>query len=507
MLPLDRARALALATALAAGSLVQPLLGCDRPHQAFVRDDQGRALVLHGMNVSGSAKGPTWHFGTPTQPDTGLPWITEADAHRYAEDWGFNVARYLIFWQHVEPQPGVYDDAYLDQVAERVRWLREAGVFVILDMHQDVWGKRDTSGRAIGFNGAPQWATFTDGQPFTFDTTAWAFNYFQAAVMRAFDHFWDYDQGAHPELQDRYTAMWRHVAERFRDVPNVLGYDTMNEPFPGSSYGFVVPGPLPIQLGDPAKQALWEANQLADFHRRTIAAIRSVDADGWIFVEPSMMGANEGSAAHLPKLDDPRAGEPRIAYFPHYYSLLMSISGTYTPAVDHSIADWMRERKKEAARMGAPLLIGEWGAGPEFQNHLANLQDTADMADEVTSGWTYWEHQLGGWGIVDRNNAEYVPHANILVRVYPQRVAGTILAYDYDAATRRFAMAWGDDPGVTGPTEIYVPAARFFPNGFDVELHDPPGTWSTSWDAAREVLSITTDPGTTSHVIRILPRP
>lgn len=507
MLPLARLRPLALASAVLGAALGQPLLGCDAPHQAFVRDDRGRALVLHGLNVSSSAKGPTWHSGAPSAPDDGLPWITEADAHRISRDWGFNVARYLIFWQHVEPQPGVYDDAYLDQVAERLRWLDDAGVHVILDMHQDVYGKRDTGGRAIGFNGAPQWATITDGQPFHFDASSWAFNYFQAAVLRAFDHFWDHDRGAHPELQDRYAAMWRHVALRFRDTPNVLGYDLMNEPFPGSSFGFDVPGPLPIRLGDPAKQALWEANQLADFYRRVLGAIRTVDEDGWIFVEPSAIGANEGSPAHLPKLDDPRPGEPRIAYFPHYYSLLMSISGSYDRAVDTSIADWAETRRAEAKRMGAPLLIGEWGAGAEFSNHLANLEDTVAMADEVTSGWTYWSHDLGGWGIVDGQNREVKAHADILVRAYPQRVAGTILAYAYDAKSRTFAMVWGDEPGVAGPTEIYVPARRFFPNGFDVELHDPPGTWSTSWDAAREVLSVTTDPATAAHVIRIVPKP
>lgn len=506
MLPLPRLRPLALASAVLAAAIASPLLGCDHPHQAFLRDEQGRALVLHGLNVSSSAKGPTWHAGTPSQPDDGQPWISEADAHRIADDWGFNVVRYLIFWQHLEPQPGVYDDAYLDQVAERVGWLRDAGVYVILDMHQDVYGKRDTTGRAIGFNGAPQWATVTDGEPFQFDTTSWAFNYFQPAVMRAFDHFWDYDQGAHPELQDHYAAAWRHVAERFHDVPNVLGYDVMNEPFPGSSYGFIVPGPLPVQLGDPVKQALWEANQLADFYRRVIASIRQVDGDGWIFVEPSAIGANEGSPAHLPKLDDPRSGEPRIAYFPHYYSLLMSVSGTYSTEIDFSITDWARERTNEAKRMGTPLLIGEWGAGPEFDNYLENLEHTVAMADEVTSGWTHWSHDLGGWGIVDGANLEVKAHADILVRVYPQRVAGTILAYNYDAKTRQFAMVWGDEPGVTGATEIFIPAERFFPQGFDVELHDPPGTWSTSWDAAREVLSVTTDPGTTAHAIRIIPK-
>ncbi len=488
--------------------LLPPLAGCDRPHTAFLRDEQGRSLVLHGLNVSGSAKGPIWHYGTPSSPDTGLPWITEDDAHRISRDWGFNLVRYLIFWQHVEPQPGVYDDAYLDAVAERLRWLADAGVYVILDMHQDVYGKRDTAGRAIGFNGAPQWATLTDGEPFVFQTAAWGFNYFEPAVLRAFDHFWDGDAGAHPELQARYAAMWRHVAQRFANTPNVLGYDTMNEPFPGSKYGFVIPGPLRVVVGDPAKQALWEASELAAFQHRMVSSIRSVDPDAWIFIEPPALGVNEGSASSLPKIDDVRSGEPRIAYYPHYYSLLLELSGSYDPTIDTSVRDWERNRREDARRLEAPLLMGEWGTGPEFANYALNLQHVVEMADRVTSGWTHWSHDRGyGWSILDAQNREVPERANILVRIYPQRVAGEILAYAYDATKRTFALSWGDEPGVSGPTEIYVPAARFFPHGFDVLLSDPPGRWSTSWDAGREVLAVVTDPATSAHVLRIVPRP
>ena len=172
-------------------------------------------------------------------------------------------------------------------------------MYVILDMHQDVYGKLDTAGRAMGFDGAPQWAMITDGKPFTYQTMGWFFNYFEPAVLQAADHFWDGAAGAHPELQERYAAMWRHVAQRFANTPNVLGYDTMNEPFPGSKYGFVIPGPLRVVVGDPAKQDLWEVNELAAFHNRMVASIRSVDPDAWIFVEPPALGVNEGSASQL----------------------------------------------------------------------------------------------------------------------------------------------------------------------------------------------------------------
>src|SRR5207237_10917064 len=64
-------------------------------------------------------------------------------------------------------------------------------------------------------------------------------NYFgMPALMRAFDPCWNNDPapGDTVGLQDRYAAAWRHVAERFRGNADVLGYELMNEPWPGSTW-------------------------------------------------------------------------------------------------------------------------------------------------------------------------------------------------------------------------------------------------------------------------------
>ena len=60
-----------------------------------ITDDQGRTLILHGLNTSSSAKGPN-----------GLPWVTQDDIAREARDLGTNSVRYLIQWKNVEPEPG-----------------------------------------------------------------------------------------------------------------------------------------------------------------------------------------------------------------------------------------------------------------------------------------------------------------------------------------------------------------------------------------------------------------
>ena len=84
----------------------------------FITDEQGRALILHGTNISNTSK-VNRH-----------PWVKREDVIKLSRDWGFNFVRYLIFWSKIEPEPGVYDDVYLNEVAEQMDWFTDAGIHV-----------------------------------------------------------------------------------------------------------------------------------------------------------------------------------------------------------------------------------------------------------------------------------------------------------------------------------------------------------------------------------------
>src|SRR5439155_16337047 len=71
---------------------------------------------------------------------------------------------------------GKFSQQYLDRVAQVVGWARDAGIYVILDMHQNAYSRyvgRSAQpplplGTAISlryYTGAPRWATYTDGLP------------------------------------------------------------------------------------------------------------------------------------------------------------------------------------------------------------------------------------------------------------------------------------------------------------------------------------------------------
>jgi len=344
----------------------------------FIYDDDGRALILRGMNVMGSAKG---------DPERLPPNLTPGYAQHYAREWGFNFARYLIFWDAIEPAPGSINTDYLDETEERLDMLWEQNVYVMLDMHQDVYS------RYFCCDGAPEWAIRDDGLPFE-QLPQWDLNYFTKAVMASFDNFWNY-AGAHSDLQDHYADAWAAVAERFKDHPAVIGYDLMNEPSPGSALDAAEFSHTPPD--GPAAE--FDRTLFTEFYQRMIERVRAVDPDGWIFYEPRYAGPANGQPSYIEVLSDPREGEPRISYAPHLYSISMEFFRRYDPDTDGTLADWEINRSREAVAQRAPLVLGEWGFDWSWENADVFMDEVNAMADQTMLSWAYWDGDPGGWGI------------------------------------------------------------------------------------------------------------
>ncbi|MEU5775627.1 cellulase family glycosylhydrolase [Streptomyces venezuelae] len=444
----------------------------------WITDRQGRALVLRGLSTASSAK----------QAPDGLPWIEEKDVVRERRELGTNFVRFLLQWRKVEPSPGTYDRAYLRQVAERVRWYGERGHHVLLDMHQDLYGPR------VGGNGAPAWATETDGLT-SAPTDPWELGYAEPGTVRAFDRFWGTVEGGGRDLRGYYVGALREVARYFADDDTVIGYDLMNEPWGGS-----VQGPA------------FEAGPLARLYQDAIDAIRTVDRDHWLFVEPSAIGSNWGFATGLPRLDDPRAdgeggGEggrdgdaARIAYAPHLYPLPMDLGGGYTGStkgqVDRSLRAWRDQTEKTARRLGAPVVIGEFGLDVGLPGAMEYVEKVQRMADDMGAGFAYWSNDPGTWAPWDAKlrPTRLLP---VLDRPAPLAIAGDPIAYRWDAKRKALTVRWRGKAGVRGGTEVRLPA-RHFPKGGRVQ-----GGVRQSWDPKSRTLTLGSGPGT--HSVRITP--
>lgn len=190
-------------------------------------DAQGRQIILHGINLVNKNKSKNY-LG-----DEG------AEDFMAMKNWGFNCIRLGIIWDGLEPEPGVYDDNYLNGIDKRIIWAKENGLFVFLDMHQDLYSVKYS-------DGAPEWATITEGNPHIKKGAIWSDAYFDSpAVQNALDNFWDNTPASDGMgIQEHYARAWKHVAERYANEKAVIGYDLMNEPFLGQEAKQILPAML-----------------------------------------------------------------------------------------------------------------------------------------------------------------------------------------------------------------------------------------------------------------------
>jgi len=233
-------------------------------HGRWFIDEAGRTRILHGVNLSGSSKVPTEPPGDTHLPGSlaekrnvsfiGRPFpLEEADEHfGRLKHWGLDFLRFLVPWEAIEHDgPGIYDDAYLDYLEAVLEKALEYEIDLFIDPHQDVWS------RFSGGDGAPAWTFEAAGldverfhqtgaallhqeQPDDFPQLLWANNYYRFAAFTMFTLFFGGrtfapqllvdGQNIQDYLQERYVNAFAHVAERIKHLPNVLGFDTMNEP-------------------------------------------------------------------------------------------------------------------------------------------------------------------------------------------------------------------------------------------------------------------------------------
>ena len=425
-------------------------IGGDQP--AFV-DEAGRQVLLRGVNVIG------WGDYYQADPDL-APTIDISDA-----DWdgmaalGFSVVRLIVSWSALEPSEGEYDEAYIEQLHEAVDAASSRGIYVILDMHQDAWGKYiatpedhecpDGLEPAIGWDGAPEWATITDNtetcrNPGSRESAL--------AVRTAFSNFYDDRDG----IRTAFVAARAHLAASFADDAGVAGYDLLNEPN-------VVEATTELQP------------KYDELLGELISAIRAseTDAGGFehvMFVEPLVLFPSGGTVPAPDFTDD-----DNIAFAPHNYweAITMDL---------FTIEQGFGLDEQAAAGLDAPYWIGEygwWGTSPET---LERLRRYAAAEDEARVGGAWWQwrqacgdpHSIGVPGNEPGDqvhlNAVACPtgedlglteeFAVVLSRAYPRAAPGrlTELVSDPDARTMRVTgTAKGAEPGAQ--LVVWVPAA------------------------------------------------
>ncbi|WP_309890641.1 cellulase family glycosylhydrolase [Archangium sp.] len=312
-------------------------------HQDGTRlvDGTGAPIVLTGVNLGGWLvwEGWIWGGGWQSQKDMVArlqrllgpeeaarfvqrvqeEFIREEDIAELAR-LGFNSVR--VPFNHTlledDATPFVYKDegwAVLDRLLE---WCEAHRIYVVLDLHAAPGGQ----------------SPFYMADP---DSTK----------------LWDSTQN-----QERTVALWRAIAERYRDRQIIAGYDLLNEPSP------------------PNGEALFL------LYKRVAAAIREVDPHHLIILEGTSASSDFSMFT-------------RPVTFNQAYSFHM-----YTWFGDPRREELAKYRAL-SERHGVPMWNGEFG-----ENSLEMLRSTAEMYVDpanALAGFSFWT-----WKKVPNNSAHLV---------------------------------------------------------------------------------------------------
>jgi endoglucanase len=152
---------------------------------------------------------------------------------------GFNTVRVPLNWRlFVQPGqsgPDRFEGSGWSLLDRLVRWCRDAGLRVIVDLHAAPGGQT-----GVNHDDGP-------GFPLTFYV---------------------------PRYRQLTIALWQQLAAHYRDEPAILGYDLLNEPIsPYSDVNYLNP-------------------QLEPLYRDIVAAIRSVDPNHVVVLAGAQWGTN-----------------------------------------------------------------------------------------------------------------------------------------------------------------------------------------------------------------------
>jgi endoglycosylceramidase len=400
-------------------------------------DDLDRDVLLRGVNLN--ALGEYWQ-GDPEHAPT-IP-VTDRDWDAMGER-GISVVRLVINWSRVEPERGFIDHAYLDEIDAAVGAAAARGIYTVIDMHQDAYSAfiatedetecEPGTRPGKGWDGAPRWATITDG----LSTCVTGERNSAPAVIAAWNHFYDNTDG----IADRFVAAWAALAERFAGRPEVAGYDLINEPEVSRPASVITP--------------LYE-NLLA----KTITAIRTAEAHAanphLLFIEPAIPAAEPTFGIVVPSPARSGIELTNIVAAPHNYA------ESIDTGLDLSIEEMNDLFLTIASSLGVPVWVGEYGFWDTRPETIEKAQRFAADQDARVLGGARWQWRQGcgdphhlTWGepptgISAHLNTTECPgdvdggpteeFLSILERAYPRATPGRIQLLVSDSVTGEFTL-------------------------------------------------------------------
>ena len=528
---------------------------------AWLRDAQGRFVLLRGFNFGARSKHPPFLPIMPMDVAT----LDAASFHSelaavapqldLMQQMGVTVVRLMVMWKALEPAPGFPEKLqadgiqYLHFLKEIMDALFQRGIYVFLDFHQDIAHER------FGGDGFPDWALAVGSsglpKPAGFTNSSWGLLYFDlsskdphwslltelaqmiflrynAHVRGTLQSFWKNSVNNFPDLSN--FAVRTHlektigqVASFFKNHPAVLGYEPFNEP-------------MPVGLGN----AHFENTILPEYYSNVINEISRFDNSSLIFLEPRMTwnlyppSVEEfgwDNFASMPVTFLNTAGLPgqnRLVFSFHYYDPQLS-NPVHSPDWNMSaeVRDWpalfsamVAEGKKRNMVAFLTEYGGEWnwqskdpGINPALYQYRV-LRALVDLSFQQIEAQflnaTYWHFDLYNsetdgdhWNTENFSvlGPDRMPRNwDLFARPYPLRSAAPPQLLWFDAQSKNFVLILSGPP-VGAASVLYIPQGLQYSTGFDVRSTSP----TLQWDETRQLLAWAPDPQQTQHAIVISP--
>lgn len=239
-------------------------------------------------------------------------YITKEDIH-FIKSTGLNHIRVPFNFKFflVEDHPEIWLDEGFKRLDDVIQWCKEENLYVVLDLHAAPGGQ-------TGDNIDDSWS-----YPFIFEDE---------------------------QAQQTTIALWKKLAERYKDETIVIGYDLLNEPIPHY------------------RENKEELNKLLEpLYKKITSAIREVDNNHIIFVGGAQWNTNFTMFG--------KPFDKKLAYTFHKY---------WMPPVQEQIQDYVDFSNK----YNVPMWLGESG-----ENEDAWIDSFRVLLETNNIGWCFWPYK------------------------------------------------------------------------------------------------------------------
>lgn len=292
------------------------------------RDEHGQPVLLRGVNLG-------LYHDEPFD-------CQEADFERIGR-WGFNAVRVPVRWDRIEPRRAVYDEGYLEGIDRYVAWARRNRLWVILGL----------------FGWPPWWAQDAEDRQRYAPPAG-------SPEARWISWLWT-RPGFYLDKRDshsRFVALWRKLAERYRDESAICLYELLNEPERTVH--------LPPEREDDLVYSLYE---------QALRAIREVDRRHIVGYMPVGLENIGQSLGFRPVV------EPNVCVTYHFY--LHDYDYWQDPRPER-LREAVARIYQQAQNSQLPLLVTEFGCHQEATKAQPWIRDVLALWKEYDVGHLWW---------------------------------------------------------------------------------------------------------------------